>query len=109
MICPETLTIRESAPGMIKYLSDVDRSQLGIIIILQVLDLRKGGGSVGTVGGECLYVGCDWSRVSLSPFTEEVASETETIFPTPGFHETAATVLLCPLNTPSLNPLLCFR
>jgi len=39
---------------------------------IQVLDLRKGGGVVGTVGGEGFHVGCDWSRVSLSPSAEEV-------------------------------------
>ena len=27
---------------------------------------------VGTVGGEGFHVGCDWSRVSLSPSGEEV-------------------------------------
>eukprot|EP00090_Calanus_glacialis_P004201 TRINITY_DN13109_c0_g1_i2.p1 TRINITY_DN13109_c0_g1~~TRINITY_DN13109_c0_g1_i2.p1 ORF type:complete len:551 (-),score=173.79 TRINITY_DN13109_c0_g1_i2:85-1737(-) len=39
---------------------------------IQILDLRKGGGVVGTVGGEGFHVGCDWSRVSLSPSAEEV-------------------------------------
>lgn len=34
--------------------------------------MRKGGGVVGTVGGEGFHVGCDWSRVSLSPSAEEV-------------------------------------
>ena len=42
------------------------------MILLQILDLRKGGGVVGTVGGEGFHVGCDWSRVSLSPSAEEV-------------------------------------
>jgi len=41
---------------------------------IQVLDLRKGGGVVGTVGGEGFHVGCDWSRVSLSPSAEEVVA-----------------------------------
>jgi len=39
---------------------------------IKVLDLRKGGGVVGTVGGDGFHVGCDWSRVSLSPSAEEV-------------------------------------
>jgi len=41
---------------------------------IQILDLRKGGGVVGTVGGEGFHVGCDWSRVSLSPSAEEVVA-----------------------------------
>ena len=39
---------------------------------VQVLDLRGSGTVVSVVGGEGYHVGCDWSRVSLSPSAEYV-------------------------------------
>jgi len=34
---------------------------------IQVVDLRKGAGTVCQVGGEGFHVGCDWSRLAFSP------------------------------------------
>ena len=40
--------------------------------MIQVLDLRGNGTVLSTLGGDGYHVGCDWSRVSLSPSAEYV-------------------------------------